>query len=92
MALYFYRAISMFFRPNVCLDKREQITITYHIQVPLHINMYIYRSHTMEEGMRRCADQVDCGYDNRDSDLFCRACALPLLDSALSVRYVVEAL
>jgi len=46
----------------------------------------------MEEGMRRCADQVDCGYDNRDSDLFCRACALPLLDTALAGRYVVEAL
>jgi serine/threonine protein kinase len=46
----------------------------------------------MEEGMRRCADQVDCGYDNRDSDLFCRACALPLLNTALAERYVVEAL
>jgi len=42
--------------------------------------------------MRRCADLVDCGYDNRDSDLFCRACALPLLDTALAGRYVVEAL
>jgi serine/threonine protein kinase len=42
--------------------------------------------------MRRCADQVDCGYDNRDSDLFCRACALPLLNTALAGRYVVEAL
>lgn len=42
--------------------------------------------------MRRCADQVDCGYDNRDSDLFCRACALPLLHTALAGRYVVEAL
>ncbi len=42
--------------------------------------------------MRRCADQVDCGYDNRDSDLFCRACALPLLKTALADRYVVEAL
>ncbi|HTI15512.1 MAG TPA: serine/threonine-protein kinase [Dictyobacter sp.] len=42
--------------------------------------------------MRRCADQVDCGYDNRDSDLFCRACALPLLETALAGRYVVEAL
>lgn len=42
--------------------------------------------------MRRCADQVDCGYDNRDSDLFCRACALPLLNTALANRYVVEAL
>ena len=33
-----------------------------------------------EEGMRlrRCADEVDCGYDNRDSELFCRACGLPL--------------
>ncbi len=42
--------------------------------------------------MRRCADQDDCGYDNRDSDLFCRACALPLLKTALAGRYVVEAL
>jgi serine/threonine protein kinase len=42
--------------------------------------------------MRRCADQVDCGYDNRDSDLFCRACALPLLNTALAGRYIVEAL
>lgn len=42
--------------------------------------------------MRRCADQVDCGYDNRDSELFCRACALPLLNTALADRYVVEAL
>jgi serine/threonine protein kinase len=42
--------------------------------------------------MRRCADLVDCGYDNRDSDLFCRACALPLLNTALAGRYVVEAL
>lgn len=42
--------------------------------------------------MRRCADLVDCGYDNRDSDLFCRACALPLLHTALVGRYVVEAL
>lgn len=42
--------------------------------------------------MRRCADQVDCGYDNRDSDLFCRACSLPLLNTALAGRYVVEAL
>ena len=42
--------------------------------------------------MRRCADQVDCGYDNRDSDVFCRACALPLLQTALAGRYVVEAL
>src|SRR5579883_3630244 len=45
-----------------------------------------------EEGMRRCADQVDCGYENRDSDSFCRACALPLLNTALVGRYVVEAL
>ncbi|HZT98919.1 MAG TPA: serine/threonine-protein kinase, partial [Ktedonobacteraceae bacterium] len=43
-------------------------------------------------GMRRCADQVDCGYENRDSDSFCRACALPLLYTALIGRYVVEAL
>lgn len=42
--------------------------------------------------MRRCADQIDCGYDNRDSDLFCRACALPLLNTALAGRYFVEAL
>ncbi|MBE3560548.1 MAG: tetratricopeptide repeat protein [Ktedonobacteraceae bacterium] len=42
--------------------------------------------------MRRCADQIDCGYDNRDSELFCRACALPLLNTALAGRYVVEAL
>lgn len=42
--------------------------------------------------MRRCADQIDCGYDNRDSDLFCRACALPLLNTVLARRYVVEAL
>jgi serine/threonine protein kinase len=42
--------------------------------------------------MRRCADRVDCGYDNRDSDLFCRACALPLLNTALANRYLVEAL
>jgi serine/threonine protein kinase len=45
-----------------------------------------------EEGMRRCADQVDCGYENRDSELFCRACALPLLHTALMGRYVVDAL
>ncbi|HEX4205621.1 MAG TPA: serine/threonine-protein kinase [Ktedonobacteraceae bacterium] len=45
-----------------------------------------------EEGMRRCADLIDCGYDNRDSELFCRACALPLLNTALAGRYVVEAL
>jgi len=42
--------------------------------------------------MRRCADLVDCGYDNRDSDLFCRACALPLLHTSLMGRYLVEAL
>ncbi len=42
--------------------------------------------------MRRCADLVDCGYDNRDSELFCRACALPLLKTALAGRYMVEAL
>ncbi len=42
--------------------------------------------------MRRCADLVDCGHENRDSDLFCRACALPLLGTALAGRYVVEAL
>jgi serine/threonine protein kinase len=42
--------------------------------------------------MPRCTDLVDCGYDNRDSDLFCRACALPLLYTALAGRYVVEAL
>jgi serine/threonine protein kinase len=44
------------------------------------------------EGMRRCADLADCGHDNRDSDVFCRACALPLLSTALAGRYVVEAL
>jgi serine/threonine protein kinase len=42
--------------------------------------------------MRRCADLADCGYDNRDNDQFCRACALPLLSTALAGRYVVEAL
>src|SRR2546421_11962154 len=42
--------------------------------------------------MPRCADLIDCGYDNRDSDHFCRACALPLLYTALAGRYVVEAL
>src|SRR2546426_5220544 len=42
--------------------------------------------------MRRCADLADCGYDNRDSDLLCRACALPLLGTALLTRYVVDAL
>src|SRR5215467_9964872 len=46
----------------------------------------------MELGMRRCADLVDCGYDNRDSDLFCRACALPLLNIELAGRYMVDAL
>src|SRR5215467_11832149 len=42
--------------------------------------------------MRRCADLADCGSENRDSDLFCRVCALPLLSTALAGRYVVEAL
>jgi serine/threonine protein kinase len=42
--------------------------------------------------LRRCADEVDCGYDNRDSELFCRACGLPLLETSLAGRYVVEAL
>ncbi|HLZ62587.1 MAG TPA: serine/threonine-protein kinase [Ktedonosporobacter sp.] len=42
--------------------------------------------------MQRCADHIDCGYDNRDSELFCRACALPLLTTALAGRYLVEAL
>jgi serine/threonine protein kinase len=42
--------------------------------------------------MRRCADLIDCGYDNRDSELFCRACALPLLNTALAGRYMIEAL
>src|SRR6266513_2689754 len=42
--------------------------------------------------MRRCADLADCGNDNRDSDAFCRACALPLLSTALAGRYVIEAL
>ncbi len=42
--------------------------------------------------MRRCADLADCGNDNRDSDQFCRVCALPLLNTALAGRYVVEAL
>lgn len=42
--------------------------------------------------MPRCADVIDCGYENRDSELFCRACALPLLNTALAGRYVVEAL
>src|SRR5207237_7755432 len=42
--------------------------------------------------MPRCADLIDCGYENRDSDFVCRACALPLLNTALAGRYVVEAL
>src|SRR5438552_3014534 len=42
--------------------------------------------------MRRCADLADCGNDNRDSDAFCRVCALPLLSTALAGRYVIEAL
>ncbi len=42
--------------------------------------------------MRRCADLADCGNDNRDSDAFCRICALPLLSTALAGRYVIEAL
>ncbi|TMB90893.1 MAG: tetratricopeptide repeat protein [Chloroflexi bacterium] len=42
--------------------------------------------------MKRCADQIDCGYENRDSDLFCRACALPLLNTALAGRYKILAL
>lgn len=42
--------------------------------------------------MRGCTDQIDCGYDNRDSDLFCRSCALPLVNTALAGRYVVGAL
>lgn len=42
--------------------------------------------------MKRCADQVDCGYENRDSDLFCRACALPLLNTALAGRYRIHGL
>jgi serine/threonine protein kinase len=42
--------------------------------------------------MRRCADLADCGNDNRDSDMFCRVCALPLLNTALAGRYVIEAL
>src|SRR5947208_3817891 len=41
--------------------------------------------------MRRCADLADCGNDNRDSDAFCRICALPLLSTALAGRYVIEA-
>ena len=42
--------------------------------------------------MRRCADVVDCGFDNRETDRFCRGCALPLLGTALAGRYMVEAL
>jgi serine/threonine protein kinase len=42
--------------------------------------------------LKRCADQIDCGYENRDSDLFCRACALPLLNTALAGRYKIHAL
>jgi serine/threonine protein kinase len=42
--------------------------------------------------LKRCADQVDCGFENRDSDLFCRACALPLLNTALAGRYKILAL
>jgi serine/threonine protein kinase len=42
--------------------------------------------------MRRCSDLADCGNDNKDSDAFCRACALPLLSTALAGRYVIEAL
>ncbi|HLI07714.1 MAG TPA: serine/threonine-protein kinase [Ktedonobacteraceae bacterium] len=42
--------------------------------------------------MRRCADLVDCGFDNRDSDRFCRACALPLLNTALAGRYLIHGL
>ncbi|HEU5383247.1 MAG TPA: tetratricopeptide repeat protein [Ktedonobacteraceae bacterium] len=42
--------------------------------------------------MRRCADVADCGFDNRDTDHFCRGCALPLLGTALAGRYMVEAL
>jgi len=42
--------------------------------------------------LKRCADQIDCGYENRDSDLFCRACALPLLNTALAGRYTILAL
>lgn len=42
--------------------------------------------------MRRCADLTECGYDNRDSDLFCRACALPLLGTSLAGRYMVDTL
>jgi len=42
--------------------------------------------------LKRCTDQIDCGYENRDSDLFCRACALPLLNTALAGRYKIHAL
>ena len=42
--------------------------------------------------MKRCTDQMDCGYENRDSELFCRACALPLLHTALAGRYKILAL
>src|ERR1700736_1596605 len=35
---------------------------------------------------------MDCGYENRDSDLFCRACALPLVNTALAGRYKTLAL
>src|SRR5258708_13741652 len=35
---------------------------------------------------------MDCGYENRDSELFCRACALPLLHTALAGRYKILAL
>ncbi len=39
--------------------------------------------------MKRCTDQIDCDYENRDSELFCRACALPLLNTALASRYKI---
>src|SRR5947209_18875029 len=42
--------------------------------------------------MTRCSILVDCGYEKRDSDLFCRACALPLLNTALAGRYRIHAL
>ncbi len=42
--------------------------------------------------MKRCTDQIDCGHENRDSELFCRACALPLLNTALAGRYKILAL
>src|SRR5947209_11988004 len=35
---------------------------------------------------------MDCGYESRDSELFCRACALPLLHTALAGRYKILAL